>query len=399
MKPYLTALFIILFVNDGICQKDARLVEELNTMIKPITTLNPEDGYHDLLFFKEAIKDADIIGIGESTHGTPLYDLYRRRLMRFLVLEMGYKAIVDEGDILAAEKLDDYINYKTDSLEFMGNLRPVIADVKEIDWLRSYNRDKPEAERVHIYGMELRGFYGIIKKLNELALFTEEDQPILEKFTGDTGVGYKNLTKSDFENMQNISKRLHSICNTPSCHYYLSLFDQLIDFSSRYRFERGSFRIRDKYMFENIKAVVEKTPKGKVIVLAHNGHMQKTKFENNTSLGYLLNNFYGVKYFVLATDFNTGNVNIYNLKTGKYENKFYKEVEDEKAVEYYFKQCKYPNFILPVSEALKKPATKSFVTKKLKMLRNVGASDNTFKFPVVLSDNYDLIAFINSTLE
>ncbi|MFT3904404.1 MAG: erythromycin esterase family protein [Niabella sp.] len=399
MKPHLTALFIILFVTNGICQKDTRLIESLNTMIKPITTLNPEDGYDDLLLFKEATKDADIIGIGESTHGTALYDLYRRRLMRFLVQEMGYKAIVDEGDILAIEKLDDYINYKTDKPEFIGNLRPVIADVKEIDWLRSYNKDKPEAERVHIYGMEVRGFYGILERLKEFGLFTAYDKPVLEKFTGDIGVVYKNLSKEDFDGIKKIAERLGRDCNSASCSYYISLLDQQIDFAWLQRFGKNDFNVRDKYMFENVKSIISKTPGNKVIILAHNGHLQKTKLSGLTVLGYRLNNFYDAKYFVLATDFNTGNVNTYNSKTGGFENRFFEEVEDEKAVEYYFKQCKYPNFMLPVSEALKSPVTKPFITKKVKMLRNMSTTGDVFKFPVVLSDNYDFIAFINNTLE
>lgn len=154
MNLCLTILLITLFAASGHCQKDNKLIEGLNSIIKPITTVNPDDSLDDIAFLQEMAKDAAIIGIGESTHGTAVYDTYRQRLIRFLVQEMGYKAIIDEGDILAAEKLDAYIS----------TIKPIAWSLSEafalsshtersLDWLRSYNKNKPENERVHIYGV------------------------------------------------------------------------------------------------------------------------------------------------------------------------------------------------------------------------------------------------------
>jgi len=395
MKTSLTLLFIILLATKGYCQNDDRLIRELNTIIKPVTTVNPEDGFDDISLLKDMAKDAAIIGIGESTHGTILYNIYRQRLVRFLVQEMGYKAIVDEGDILAAEKVDAYVNHQTDSLELIGGLRPVVINQRELNWLRAYNKNKSGKDRVHIYGAEVRGFYGIIQKLKSLS-FLNDVNPVLEKFAGDVGVGYKNLTKKDFADIKKVADKWSVECNSSLCSYYLSLLNQQIDFAYRQRFGRNDFDIRDRYMFENIKSIVSKTPGNKAIILAHNGHLQKTKFTTLTSLGYLLNKFHGSKYFVIATDFNTGDVNIYNDKTGRYENTFFKDVEDKNAIEYYFKQCKYPKFLLPVSVASINPVTASLVNDKTKMLRNMGASGDLIKSSVRVAENYDLIIFFNN---
>jgi erythromycin esterase-like protein len=186
-------------------------------------------------------------------------------------------------------------------------------------------------------------------------------------------------------------------CNSSLCSYYLFLLNQQIDFAYRQRFGRNDFNVRDGYMFENIKWVVSKTPGNKAIILAHNGHLQKTKFTMLTSLGYLLNSFYDNKYFVMATDFNTGDVNIYNGKAGRYENKFFKEVEDKNGIEYYLKQCKYPNFFLPVNVALRNTATATLVNNKIKMVRNMGATGVIIQPFVRLAENYDLIIFFNDT--
>lgn len=387
---------LLVISGSGYCQNRDKLIAGLNTIVKPITTVNPEDGFDDIVFLQEMVKDSVIIGIGESTHGTLLYNTYRQRLLRFLVQDMGYKAIIDEGDILAAEKVDAYINHQTDSLELIGGLRPVVTNKKELDWLRSYNKNKSENEKVHIYGAEVRGFYGIIQKLKGLS-FSHDIDIVLERFSGDVGVGYKNLTKNDFDDIKRVTDKWSKDCNSSLCSYYLSLLNQQIDFAYRQRFGKNDFDIRDEYMFKNIKSIVSKTPKNKAIILAHNGHLQKTKFTTQTSLGYLLNNFYGNKYFVMATDFNTGNVNIYNDKIGLYENMSFKEVEDKSCIEFYFKQCKYSNFFLPVNVASKNTATTSFVNNKIKMLRNMSASGTLIKSSVSIAENYDLIIFFNNT--
>ena len=389
-------MLIILLATKAYCQNEAQLINELNTIVKPVATINPEDSFDDITFVKELAKDATVIGIGESTHGTPLYNTYRQRLVRFLVQEMGYKAIVDEGDILAAEKVDAYINHHTDNLELIGGLRPVVINRRELDWLRAYNKNKSGQDRVHIYGAEVRGFYGVIQKLKSLPL-SKDVYPVLEKFTGDVGVGYKNLNKQDFVDIKSVADKWSTECNKSLCSYYLSLLNQQIDFAYRQRFGRNDFNVRDGYMFENIKSVVSKTPGNKVIILAHNGHLQKTKFTTLTSLGYLLNNFYGNKYFVMAADFNTGDVNIYNAKTGRYENMFFEDVKEKDAIEYYFKLCKYSNFFFPISAASNHSVTTTLVNNKIKMLRNIGATGVVIKAPIRLVENYDLIIFFNDT--
>jgi erythromycin esterase len=324
-------------------------------------------------------KDATVIGIGESTHVTKLYNTSRQRLMRFLIHEMGYKAIVDEGDILVAEKLDAYINYRTDSIEL-------------------YNKNKSEDDKVHIYGAEVRGFYAIIQKLKSFSL-SNNINPFLEKLTGNVGAGFKNLTRVDFAEIKKLADKWSAECNDPLCSYYLSLLNQQINFAFRQRFGSNDFNVRDNYMFENIRLVVSKTPGNKVIVLNHNGHLQKTKLLPNTSLGYLLNNFYGSKYFLIGTDFNKGDVTVYDPKTGGNKNLFFEDVDDKKAIEFYLKQCKYPNFLLPIRAASINAVTASLINNKTKMTRFISAYGIINTDMVRISDNYDLIVFFNDTNE
>ncbi|MCH5596580.1 erythromycin esterase family protein [Niabella ginsengisoli] len=398
MPIKLLLLALCLLFNTAFSQTNIEeKVNNLNDIINPITTVNPEDNFDDIYFLKTSLKNATVIGIGESTHGTAVYNTYRQRLIRFLVQEMDYKAIIDEGDILAAEIIDAYINNQTDSLELIGNIQPVVTNKKELDWLRAYNKNKPENERVHIYGMEVRGFYSIINRIKDYHQFTPADNVVLKKFTSNVGVGYKNLAKADFENIKSIAEKLSADCNDPRCKTYLPLLNQQIDFAYRQRFGRGGFNVRDGYMFKNTKAIVANSYQNKAIVLAHNGHVQKTKFGKMRSLGYLLNNFYKDKYFVIATDFGAGGVTVFDERSKDYQSKYFDAVKDSKAVEYYFQQCKYPNFILDIADARSNPKTKFLVAERTKMLRNMGAMGTVIDWPIRLADNYDMIVFFRNT--
>lgn len=124
---------------------------------------------------------------------------------------------------------------------------------------------------------------------------------------------------------------------------------------------------------------------------------KKTKFISQASLGYLLNRYYGSNYYVMATDFNTGDVSIYNGKNNRYEKKFFKEVGDKNSIEYYLKQSKFPDFFLPVQAASNDIETAFLVKDKIKMVRNMGAYGDPIESFIRIVENYDLLIFFNNT--
>ncbi len=262
----------------GLTQSIDSVVAGLNNIARPILTTDPDYNFGDIEFLKTTLKGSAIIGLGESTHGTEVYTRYKQRLIRFLVSNMGVKTIIDEGDILAAEKVDDYINGRTDGLASVGNLRPAITKITELNWLRAYNRTQPDDQRVHIYGAEVRGYHDIIEKvLSTVPNIEDSDRKVLKRFTEDAGIGYSNFSEAEFKSLNNIITKLKTTHKELPGERYLNLLYQLNDFAYKDRFTKRGFKTRDNYMFENIKAIISKA-QGRVIINAHNGHLQKTKF-------------------------------------------------------------------------------------------------------------------------
>ena len=74
MKLFYGLLLMILTSFSVYCQNDDVLIKELNTVVKQIKTINPEDNFGDISFLKELAKGTAIIGIGKSTYSRlPLF--------------------------------------------------------------------------------------------------------------------------------------------------------------------------------------------------------------------------------------------------------------------------------------------------------------------------------------
>ena len=398
MKSKILSLIFLFIITSSFGQDgNSEIIKNLNKIVKPIHVLAPADDFNDINFLKTEINDATIIGLGEGAHGVKAFDNYKRRLTRFFVSEMGFKAIVYEGDILAGERIDDYINSLTDTLEIIGSFPPTAINKAELDWLRNFNKSVNEKQKVHIYGAEVRDFYNLANKLISLIPnLTEQDKNILVSFTKEPGIGFSNFSKNDFNNLKSTINRLSLMDIGTKANYYLMLLKQIHDFAYSDRFTRSSFGKRDNYMLQNIQSIINKTPGNKVLISAHNGHLQKTRFCNFKSLGFLLNNANKDKYYVLATDFNEGSVTVFDEKSKDFQPKYFDTVNDKDAIEYYFKQSNYDNFIFPVKTAAKESSLQFLTNKKIRTLRNMGSTGVVITCPIRVAENYDLVVFIRN---
>ncbi len=94
------ASLFLFFAHSSFAQADLTIA--LNQQLILLKTLEPGDGFGDLEKLKVILKDKPIIGIGEATHGTHEFFLFKHRMLQFLVKEMGVKTFVIEDDFANA---------------------------------------------------------------------------------------------------------------------------------------------------------------------------------------------------------------------------------------------------------------------------------------------------------
>ncbi|MFP4064985.1 MAG: erythromycin esterase family protein [Bacteroidales bacterium] len=133
----------------------------------------------------EKIGDARIVLLGEASHGTHEYYLWRSRITQRLVKEKGFKIIGVEGDWPDCYQINRYIRHYADS-------RPSAVEVlKEFDrwpswmwanweiaalmeWLKKYNSEKPFNQQTGFYGLDV---YSLWESLEAIIEYVRKHDP------------------------------------------------------------------------------------------------------------------------------------------------------------------------------------------------------------------------------
>src|SRR5829696_3554886 len=130
-----------------------------------LTFSSPLDAAADLDPLLERIGDARYVLLGEASHGTHEYYLWRARLSRRLIEEKGFRFIAVEGDWPDCFAVNRYINGERGD----ATAQQVLSEFRRwptwmwanweivalAEWLRAHNQGKPDAERVGFYGLDV----------------------------------------------------------------------------------------------------------------------------------------------------------------------------------------------------------------------------------------------------
>jgi len=395
LKRFFLLCFFFLLSTHSFSQDNVqKVITNLNEIIKPLKTLNADSNFNDIDFLKDILDGKEVIALGEVTHGSREIFDYKDRLVRFLVVNLGFKAIAFESDYISLEIIDDYINGKLGQVKSLSGTPLHINNLRMIEWLKKYNSSQSEENKVHVYGLEARGFNNISARILQVFIdLNTSDRQILEKLKQ---TYYVDLKKDDINAIATVVENLNKLVKTQVQQHYINLLAQNAEI-----YYEQKIGVRDKYMSENASWLRERAKNKKLIVWAHNGHVAKTALYSKPSMGNFLFNKYDKKYFVIATDFNHGEVlvrqNGSKSKTlGQFSPYYYPEVTSNKSYEYYFKQCRFKNFIVDVNASIKNPVLNTLLSRPMDM-RMIGATSNPFNKRLSITDNFDLIVYFDST--
>jgi len=262
-----------------------------------------------------------------------------------------------------------------------------------IEWLRLYNRNKPEADKVHIYGLEVRNYTNIFKKLlTVIPHLDKADKDLIEAYL--VKPFNSEPTRQEMKGIKSMISKLQTLKLSDINRQYVEMLNQLVGYE-------GKMSVRDSYMAKNATWLKERAKDKKLILWAHNGHLTKTGIYNHPSLGTHLYKKYGSKYYLIGTDFSSGKVYV-NVSIHKnkpllgFQPYYFAELKSEKWYEYFFNQCQYKNFILDINAASEEAVLDQFLTKPLRM-RSIGALSSPEDVRLSISKNFDLIVYFDKT--
>lgn len=415
IKMHFLLIFICISWSQVFAQVD--LISALNSKITPITTLNPGADTNDLTFLNVILNDKQIVALGEATHGTKEFSLYKDRLIRNMVSKLNYKVIVIESDFTGTQALNEYVIYGNGTIRnAIEKMAVGVWSTKEfidmVEWIRQYNSKMPDNEKVKFYGCDMQYAFG------SAAFLKDGTIKLKQKLSADALKGLdflmdwktNKITKDNSVAINALSSELSIVSIKQDDVKKQSLYKQIvktllqtIDYlKAKDWFDKDI--IRDKYMAENTEWVYHFESNRKTIIWAHNLHIAKdvTK-ENNSPMGSYLSSKFSNDYYALGFGFNSGELNAYNIRQGKVDIFSIPDVTIKNSSDYVFKQLNVPNFILDFKNASSITVIANFLNQKINS-RAIGASYDEKKQAAggdgsyqKLAKLYDGIVFIRET--
>lgn len=278
--------------------------------------------------FKQAIIGKKVIALGESTHGTWDFYYIKGSIFKQLVEDGISNTLILEASFDGCLQINNYLDNGEGNLTTLMNgigYPPPVKDL--IEWCRSFNIKNP-SQKIKIFGMDIQGkMHSVLENINQTILyeFPKMQDELVRDFTL-----LKQLYKEDLRLISSsqrdvisiILKKLDSLyyvykerepINIEKIRWEIGVFDVFKrNISLNLAGPLKYFKLRDKYMADNIKWLTELESNNQMLfVWAHNGHIR-----NNSSgimvdpVGKYLKDYLKDNYVSIGLDFEEGDVSL-----------------------------------------------------------------------------------------
>jgi len=376
-----------------------------------IKTELAENGFDDLQPLKKLIGNARIVALGENTHGTSEVFKMKHRLVEFLTTQMGFTIFSIEANMPEAYKLNDYVlRGEGDPKKLLKGMYFWTWDTQEvldmIVWMKNFNSNgkgkvqftgfdmqfqngslenlsKFSKENNNVFKTELETITKLFSKsphqstsvqnAKDLEIIEQNCESILAYFTKNKENIHKSLTESEYNSLvQNVN-----------------ILIQVVQYKGKEGFE--TVKYRDASMAKNIDWILANNLGKKIILWAHNGHIETKK----GSMGSHLSDTYGNDYYNIGFLSNNGTYTAVNSKTLSSDNVLLSG--EPGSFEYSFHKTDIPLFYFDFRSIDKKIPESLWLSKRLNY-RSIGsvAMENQFN-PSTLTDLFDAIIYIDKT--
>jgi len=247
--------------------------------------------------------DAQIVLLGESTHGTSEFYRARAAITRELVRNHGFTIVAVEADWPDAARIDRYVRHhapKTVSSEAFARFPTWMwrnVEVMEfLDWLRDHNERLPAERRVSFHGLDV---YSLGSSIGAVVDYLDRVDPeaakvarrryaCLTPWQDEPAVYGRAVLRGQQKPCEDeataqltglLSKRLAYMQDDGEAFFDAAQNARIVRAAEEYyrlmyRGSRESWNLRDRHMFTTLQALLAHRGRGtKAVVWAHNSHI------------------------------------------------------------------------------------------------------------------------------
>lgn len=269
--------------------------------------------------------EAQIVALGEATHGNKEFQQLRLDVFQVLVEKYGVRAFALEGDFGGCEAINRYIHgadgtaaealsatgfaiYRTEEME---NL---------VEWMRNYNASAAQGDDLRFYGfdMEQRAYTYryLLEAVHKANIEAAEFEKMWDSEAGTYADGY--TTEQRTEIITAVKEQL-----PPEDAQAIHFADILLQNIELGKYIDDSAELnaqRDRMMAENTLWILQQEQargNSRILISGHNNHIMQCENAGTPVLGSLLAEELGIGYFAIGTDFYKSVCNLPKPYTGK----------------------------------------------------------------------------------
>ena len=337
----LTAFLIvcILFYFGKLKFKELQAHREIKAVQTEMKSLSAE-------YIPESIS---VLSIGEAAHGCKEMQELKLSVFKEMVEKRGFTAFALEADYGECAEINRYIEGGEGSAEEMvQKFAFPIYHTKEmaelISWMREWNESAPEEKKVRFYGFDMQdpeGSYAFLKEYSLSHNLTSEEEfsKNLDCIKGENFSLNATNAEEVIAFLDSLKEKVEEVEESPeeaqrergnatdeqdvtekqaSNDHQGGIDKQAFKENQDFLMELNTVRqaaetwlskedssvLRDRDMEENVKKILEieqKIGSGKLVISAHDGHIQKENPIYN-SMGVLLTKDFGEAYYAIGTD-------------------------------------------------------------------------------------------------
>lgn len=304
----LLLLFSCLISSFAISQTKNQLSDEekkyLLNFVYPLSSVDPgQKANDDLKVLDRLVGNSKVVALGEVTHGSGEIYRLKDRMYRYLARNKGYDIFSLEASMPEAYNVNQYVVHgEGDPKALLKGMHFWTWQTEEmlsiVNWMKQYNSQN--RDKIRFSGFDMQFYQGALANLkkdfseyqfpesdvNDLsALLIEVHTKTSQKKSGHTLVSKKQKENIDLL-LGNTKKRAEKIPAGIDRKWFLQNVRIIEQYLAK------SYATRDKLMAENVMWIAENYPNSKIVVSAHNGHINNRENEMGSFLKEALKNDY-----------------------------------------------------------------------------------------------------------
>jgi len=340
----------------------------------------------------DGIGDAQVVLLGEATHGT--HEFYRERafITRRLIAEKGFSAVAVEADWPDAYRINRFVrgvSADEDAVQALGDFGRFPtwmwrnADVLDfVGWLRTHNDRLPVEKRAGFYGLDL---YSLRSSMEAVLRYLDKVDPDAARRARRRYGCFDQFGEEMQEYGYAANLGLHPSCEREVLTQLLELHRQRAEYASRdgrvaadeyffaeqnarlvknaeeyyrtmFRGRADSWNLRDRHMVDTLTELMrylDRVRSGvRIVVWAHNSHLGDARAtemseRGELNVGQLVREHYGARAVLVGFTTHTGTVTAASEWDGPAHRK---QVRPALAGSYerLFHEVNVPRFLLPL---------------------------------------------------